>query len=60
MTGILRCHPYVCIFRGFDLIMADLPKGFVVMIMSSPPNTIPVWNVHHSKDVETLFEFTNT
>lgn len=46
-----------CTFRGFDLIIADLPEGLPVPGISFPPLAIPTWNVHNSKDVEALFEF---
>lgn len=48
------------VLRGFDLILADLLEGLVVLIITSPPIAIPIWNAHHLKDVGALFEFVDT
>jgi hypothetical protein len=34
-----------------------LPEGLPVPNVSSPPDIIPSWNAHNSKDIEALFEF---
>ena len=34
-----------------------MPKGLHVPIVFSPPDLIPSWKVHNSKDIEVLFEF---
>jgi hypothetical protein len=52
-----RVSSEICKFGGFDLIIADLPEGLPVPNVSSPPDLIPSWNAHNSKDIEALFEF---
>ncbi len=34
-----------------------MPEGLPVPNVSSPPDLIPTWNAHNSKDIEALFEF---
>ena len=34
-----------------------MPEGLPVPNVSSPPDLIPSWNAHNSKDIEALFEF---
>lgn len=43
-------------FGGFNLIVVDLPEGLPMLGVSSPPNVIPVWNEHKSKNIEAFFE----
>ena len=44
-----------CPHRGFDLLIADLPKGLPVPLIS--PSSIPEWNKHDSDEIEAIFEF---
>lgn len=41
--------------KEFDLLIADLPKGLPVLLIS--PSAIPKWNKHHSNELEAIFEF---
>ncbi len=41
--------------RGFDLLIADLPKELPVPLIS--PSSIPEWNKHDSDEIEAIFEF---
>ena len=46
-----------CSFRGFDLIIVDLPESLHVPNVSSPSHIIPAWNNYKIKNIEALFQF---
>lgn len=47
-----------CPHRGFDLLIANLPKWFMLPGIYSPLDSTSVWNWHDVNKVEALFKFT--
>jgi hypothetical protein len=42
---------------GVDLMIMDIPEGFLVPMVSSPASSIPEWNKHGDDFLQTVFDF---
>jgi hypothetical protein len=42
---------------GVDLMIVDIPEGLPVPIVSSPPTSVPVWNLADENFLPLVFDF---
>jgi hypothetical protein len=42
---------------GVDLMIMDIPEGLPIPIVSSPPTSVPVWNLADENFLPLVFDF---
>jgi hypothetical protein len=42
---------------GVDLMIVDIPEGLPILIVSSPPTSVPVWNSTDENFLPLVFDF---
>jgi hypothetical protein len=42
---------------GVDLMIVDIPEGLPILIVSSPPTSVPVWNSANESFLPLVFDF---